>query len=40
MTPSVVRANHRLYRKSSAITEYREFAGRTHFLIDVVGYFE
>jgi pimeloyl-ACP methyl ester carboxylesterase len=40
VTPSVVRANHRLYRKSSAITEYREFAGRTHFLIGQDGWRE
>jgi pimeloyl-ACP methyl ester carboxylesterase len=31
--PYVVHANVRAYRNSLAITEYREFAGRTHFII-------
>ena len=36
--PSVVKANFRLYRHSPAITEYREFAHRTHFLIGQRGW--
>ena len=31
--PSTVRANARAYRNSLATTEYREFPGRTHFII-------
>jgi pimeloyl-ACP methyl ester carboxylesterase len=31
--PSIVRSNYRLYRRSSAVTEYLEYAGRTHLLI-------
>ena len=31
--PSLVQANARAYRDSLAITEYREFPGRTHFII-------
>ncbi len=38
--PSIVKANYRLYRKSSAVTEYREFAGRTHFMIGQDGWQE
>lgn len=40
VTPSVVQSNHRLYHKSSAITEYREFAGRTHLLMVQEGWRE
>ena len=36
--PSVVRANVRAYRKSIAITEYKEFPGRTHFIIAQSGW--
>jgi pimeloyl-ACP methyl ester carboxylesterase len=38
--PSVVKANFRLYRDSMAVTEYREFAGRTHFMIGQQGWQE
>lgn len=36
--PKVNRANARLYRKSAAITEYREFAGRSHLTIGQDGW--
>jgi len=38
--PRIVRANRKLYRHSSAITEYREFADRTHFIIGQSGWQE
>lgn len=38
--PSVVKANHRLYRDSSAVTQYREFPDRTHFIIGQSGWQE
>jgi pimeloyl-ACP methyl ester carboxylesterase len=38
--PSVVRANARAYRNSLAITEYKEFPGRTHFIIAQSGWRE
>ena len=38
--PAMVRANARAYRHSLAITEYREFAGRTHFIIAQSGWRE
>ena len=31
--PSVVKANYRLYRKSAAVTEYKEFPDRTHYVL-------
>lgn len=37
---SVVEANFRLYRRSSAITEYREFPGRTHYTLGQDGWEE
>jgi len=37
-TPAVVRANVRAYRNSLAITEYKEFPGRTHFVIAQSGW--
>jgi pimeloyl-ACP methyl ester carboxylesterase len=37
---SVVEANFRLYGKSSAITEYREFPGRTHYTLGQSGWEE
>jgi pimeloyl-ACP methyl ester carboxylesterase len=37
-TPSVVRANVRAYRNSLAVTEYKEFPGRTHFIIAQSGW--
>ena len=37
---SVVEANFRLYGKSSAITEYREFPERTHFTLGQPGWEE
>ena len=30
--PAIVKANVKLYHKSTAVTEYHEFAGRTHFM--------
>jgi pimeloyl-ACP methyl ester carboxylesterase len=38
--PSIVKANHRLYRNSTAVTAYREFADRTHFIIGQNGWQE
>jgi len=38
--PSLVRANARAYRDSLATTEYREFPGRTHFIIAQGGWQE
>ena len=38
--PSMVRANVRAYRNSLATTEYREFSGRTHFMIAQRGWLE
>ncbi|MEV0455094.1 alpha/beta hydrolase [Catellatospora methionotrophica] len=36
--PSVNRANHRLYRHSSAITDYQEFPGRSHHTVGQDGW--
>lgn len=36
--PKVNRADWRLYRKSAAVTEYREFPGRSHFIIGQDGW--
>lgn len=38
--PRIVKANQRLYRHSSALTEYREFQDRTHFIIGQSGWQE
>jgi pimeloyl-ACP methyl ester carboxylesterase len=38
--PSVVKANVRAYRRSTATTEYREFADRTHFIVGQSGWQE
>jgi len=38
--PSVVKANVRAYRRSTATTEYHEFADRTHFIIGQSGWQE
>jgi pimeloyl-ACP methyl ester carboxylesterase len=38
--PSVVKANHRLYRDSCAVTAYKEFPDRTHFIIGQSGWQE
>ena len=38
--PSVVEANFRLYRKSNALTEYRNFPGRTHYTLGQDGWEE
>ena len=38
--PRIVKANHRAYRYSTAVTEYREFPGRTHFIIGQSGWEE
>jgi len=38
--PSMVKANVRAYRDSIAATEYREFPGRTHFIIAQSGWQE
>lgn len=37
---SVTRANFKLYRKSAAVTEYKEFAGRSHFTVGEKGWEE
>ncbi|MGW5665088.1 alpha/beta hydrolase [Streptomyces sp. NPDC003758] len=38
--PKVNEANVRLYRKSSATTDYREFPGRSHFIVGQSGWEE
>jgi pimeloyl-ACP methyl ester carboxylesterase len=38
--PSVVKANFNLYAKSKAVTEYREFTGRSHFILGQDGWQE
>jgi pimeloyl-ACP methyl ester carboxylesterase len=38
--PKVNKANWRLYRKSPAVTEYREFPGGSHFIIGQDGWEE
>jgi pimeloyl-ACP methyl ester carboxylesterase len=38
--PSMIRANVRAYRESIATTEYKEFPGRTHFVIAQSGWQE
>lgn len=38
--PKVNKANARLYRGSPTLTEYREFAGRTHFIVGQDGWEE
>ncbi len=36
----VNKANHRLYRRSPAVTDYKEFPGRSHFIIGQPGWQE
>ena len=38
--PSIVESNVRLYRKTSAVTDYKEFAGRTHYILGQDGWQE
>jgi pimeloyl-ACP methyl ester carboxylesterase len=38
--PAVVEANTRLYRKSRAVTEYKLFPGRAHFILGQAGWEE
>jgi alpha-beta hydrolase superfamily lysophospholipase len=38
--PSIVKANVRAYRKSAAVTEYKEFPDRTHFIVAQPGWQE
>lgn len=38
--PAVVEANYRLYRKSPAVTEYKEFPERTHYTLGQAGWEE
>ncbi|MGQ4601152.1 alpha/beta fold hydrolase [Nocardia sp. R6R-6] len=38
--PNINKANVRLFRKSSAITDYHEFPGRTHFIVGQEGWQE
>ena len=38
MPPKVNKANWRLSRKSAAVTEYKEFPGRSHFIIGQDGW--
>jgi len=40
MPPSVIKANVRAYRHSTAVTEYKEFADRTHFIVGQSGWQE
>jgi pimeloyl-ACP methyl ester carboxylesterase len=40
MPPAVIKANVRAYRHSTAVTEYMEFADRTHFIIGQSGWQE
>ena len=37
---SVVEANFKLYRKSTAVTDYKEFQERTHFTLGQIGWEE
>lgn len=37
---SVVKANYKLYRKSRAVTEYKEFANRSHYILGQDGWQE
>lgn len=37
---SVVEANYKLYRKSKAVTEYKDFPGRTHYTLGQEGWEE
>jgi pimeloyl-ACP methyl ester carboxylesterase len=38
--PALNRANHAKYKQSPAVTDYKEFPGRTHFLIGQTGWQE
>jgi alpha-beta hydrolase superfamily lysophospholipase len=38
--PSIVKANVRAYRRSAALTEYKEFPDRTHFIVAQPGWQE
>lgn len=38
--PRIVKANVKAYRNSTAVTDYKEFAGRTHFIIGQAGWQE
>jgi pimeloyl-ACP methyl ester carboxylesterase len=38
--PRIVKANFHAYRHSTAVTEYKEFPGRTHFVIGQSGWEE
>lgn len=38
--PSVVEANYKLYRKSTAVTNYREYLERTHYTLGQAGWEE
>ena len=38
--PRIVKANFQAYRHSTAVTEYKEFPGRTHFIIGQSGWEE
>ena len=38
MPASLVRRNHRKYARSSAVTDFQEFPGRTHWIIAQVGW--
>ncbi|WP_103501828.1 MULTISPECIES: alpha/beta hydrolase [Streptomyces] len=40
VTPSMVRENHRRYRRSGAVTDYREFPGRDHLVAASTGWEE
>ena len=36
--PSLIKANYELYRKSTALTEYKEYPDRTHFTLGQAGW--
>ncbi len=38
--PAVVKATYNLYRNSKAITEYKEFPGRSHYILGMTGWEE
>jgi hypothetical protein len=38
--PSLNKANYEKYRQSSSVTDFKEFTGRTHFIIRQTGWEE
>jgi alpha-beta hydrolase superfamily lysophospholipase len=37
---SLIKSNHAKYRRSASVTDFKEFAGRTHFIIGQKGWEE